>query len=175
MSDNGQQNRAYPRSEHKEVGAWLIGAACAGGKGGGATCYPIGYSMKVIEYKVSRFDVYNRKLVLFNKLFDVFFDGGADPGFPPDGRLPGARADWWLGFGTTDTLTADQVVAQKIKITATHPCEIEIDAADLPQPTDAGWANKIFIYMYWGNPAYVIGTWQTVNLEVIKHDYDIKI
>ncbi len=174
MSSNGQQNRAYPRSEHKAVGAYLLGASCAGGKGGGATCYPIGYSMKVIEYKVPKFDVYNRKVILFNKSFDVYLDGGADPGFP-GGRLAGARMDWWLGFGTTDALTAEQVVAQNIKITTPYPCEIEVDAADLPQPTDPSWENKIFIYMYWGNPNFVIGTRQDIDLDVIKHDYDIKI
>jgi hypothetical protein len=83
--------------------------------------------------------------------------------------------DWWLGFGVVDSLTADQVVAQNIKITASAPCEIEVCAEDLPQPTDAGWANKIFIYMYWGNPNFVLSTRAAIDLDVIKHDYDIKI
>lgn len=175
MSDSGQQDRAYPRSEHKAVGAYLLGASCAGGKGGGACFAPVGSSMAVLEYRVPKFDVYNRKLVLRNPSFDVYFDGGSDPGCPPSGRLPGTRADWWLGFGVNSSLTGDQVVAQNIKITASSPCEITVYAEDLPQPTDAGWSNKIYIYMYWGNPNFVISNRASIDLDVIKHDYDIKI
>lgn len=178
MSDTGQKDRAYPRSTHDEVGAWLLGASCGGGKGGGNPYLVIGYPMKVIEFKVPKYDVYNRKLILFNESFDVYVNTGVpDPAYNPPipAYYPGARVDWWLGFGTTDSLTAAQVMAQNIKITTAYPCEIEIDAADLPQPTDPGWANKIFIYMLWNDSNLLLSSHQVVNLEVIKHDYDIKI
>jgi len=175
MSDTGQQDRAYPRSEHQSVGAYLLGASCAGGKGGGACFNAIGDDMVVIEYKVPKFDVFNRKLILRNPDFDVYADAGDDAGCPFGGRLPGARQDWWLGFGVDNTLTGPEVVAQNLRITDAAPMEIEVDAVDLVQPTDVGWASKIFIYMYWGNPNLVISSRSSADLDVIKHDYDIKI
>jgi hypothetical protein len=176
MSNTGQKDRAYPRSIHEKRGAYILGASCAGGKGGGAFFVYVGSDMKVIEYRVTKFDVYNRKLILRNPNFDVFADGGDNPSDPdPQYRLAGERQNWYLGFGVNSALTGPQIIAQNILITIASPCEIEVDAIDLPQPTDAGWDNRIYIYMYWGNPNFVISTRSSINLDVIKHDYDIKI
>lgn len=178
MSEKGQQDRAYPRAEHKAVGAWFLPSAgqCASGKGGGAFFVYVGTEMAIIEYKVPKFDVYNRKLILKNPDFDVYADGGDDPASgDPANRLPAARQDWWLGFGVDTLMTGAEVVAQDILITEAAPMEIELDAEDLPQPTDAGWDNKIYIYLYWGDANFVKSTRSSIDLDVIKHDYDIKI
>lgn len=178
MSNTGQKDRAYPRAHHEARGAYMLpfAGACAGGKGGGAFYQYIGTELAIIEYKVPKFDVFNRKLVLRNPSFDVYLDGGDDPtSSDPANRLPGARQDWWLGFGVDTSLTGEEVVDQNILIEDAAPMEIEVDTEYLPQPTDPGWDNKIYIYMFWGNPNFVISTRADIDLNVIKHDYDIKI
>ena len=174
--NTGIKDRAYPRSIHEETGAYIFGASCASGKGGGSPFNPIGYNMEIIEYKVPKFDVYNRKLILFNRKFDVYEDSGIVDPLYAGKNSPGDRVDWYLGFGVDDTLTGDDIVSQNIKITDAYPIEISVDDVYLPQPTDVGWVNKIFIYMYWVDPNYLISNYQLpVTLDVIKHDYDIKI
>ena len=176
--NTGRKDRAYPRTTKKELAPIYIFAeqVCAGGKGGGGWFYPIGTEMAILEYRVSKFDVFNRKLILKNNNFNLYRDAGADPSGPwGTERLPGDLAHWWLGFSSVNTLTGEEIVQQGNRITSEAPFDLEIDYKKLPQPTDAGWDNKIYIYLFWGDPTLLLFMRSEADLEVVKHDYDEKI
>jgi len=170
MSDTGQQDRAYPRTSMKETSSCIVLPQC-GGKGGGICAQVIGYTKYVWAYHVSRFDVYNRKLILKNDGLDVYTDGGA---LGDCDHTANVRQPWWLAFGVDDTLTDAEIMAQGLKFTDAAPFEIEVREDKLPQPTDTGWDGKIYIYVYWGNSNFVGVRFNPV-LEVLKHDFDIKV
>jgi len=178
MSNVGRKDRAYPRTTKKEIAPIYVFAeqACADGKGGGGAYVYVTGVMAIVKYDVSKFDVFNRKMIVRNNNFDVFRDGGDDPTIPePEYRLAGDRVDWWLAFSATPNLTAEEIVLQNNRITTPAPFDLEVDYKKLPQPTDAGWDNKIYMYMYWGDANLVINSRSEADLEVVKHDYDEKI
>jgi hypothetical protein len=176
MSNIGRKDRAYPRTTKKEIAPIYVFAeqVCADGKGGGGNYVPIGSVMEIVKYDVSKFNVFNRKLILRNNNFDVYKNLGETS--PGSGEyIAGDRVDWWLAFSATPNLTAEEIVLQNSRITTPAPFDLDVDYKKLPQPTDAGWDNKIYMYMYWGDTTLVINTRSEADLEVIKHDYDEKI
>lgn len=173
MSDGGIQDRAYPRAEQSSTAIRFVGGNClVGGKGGGFCQEPIGKTFDFFDYNISKFAVYNRRIILRNSGFDPYSDAGPD-GEGCDHSL-GSKQPWYLGFGVDDTLTHDEIVAQNMPMDEA-PFEIEIFAEKLPQPTDAGWNNKFVIYLAWGDSGFMVTSFPGLFFSIIKHDYDIKI
>lgn len=166
----------YPKSHVKRD--WQLSKYC-GGSGGAPCVTPLGVTKVFFYIDISPLVVFNRNLVLHNPEFSgvrIYTNGGAS-GPCPDSI--GTEQQWYLAFGTTSTLTDAQIVAQNNVFSGAPPYSIEIGANKLPQPSDPTWGQKIYIYIYWGNTAYVNYAQALANfvqyLKIVKHDYDMKL
>lgn len=164
----------YPRSNTKRD--WTVIPYCGGSGAGTCGILQTATSVKY-PIDINPFCVYNRKLVLNSSgEFAIYIDGG------PDGsgcEILGAEVQTYLGLSVDGVLTDAQIMAQNIPLpkASTAPYDLAILASKLPQPTNASWANKIWIHLYWGSTAY-IGAEVFANniqyLRVVKHDFDVR-
>ena len=169
MSDTGQKDKGYPKTDLDDRDFDIV--LLYGGSGRFACITPLGATYEVYAIEVPKHLIFNRRLLLQNITlgFDPHTDAGADPDCP---NTPGSRVPWYLSFSADGVLTEDEM-AQGVEFNQAPPFDIEVQANSLPQPTDAGWDNKIYVHLYWGNASYV--SYGLPTLQLVKHDYDIKI
>ncbi len=187
MSETRRKDLAYPKSQIN-INDFLIFRFC-GGSGGGECPVLLGASEFVYPIRVPKHLVYNRSLLLNNPEFlgvEIFGNAGAVGLCNP--ASDGNRKSWWLAFSDDGILSESEVKARGIFIdgSVAPPYTIEVDGSKLPQPVLRGgganpdWEQRIYVHIYWGNPSYVTFSAFLANrdervLEVVKHNYDIKI
>lgn len=184
MSESARKDVAYPKSQ-VETPRFIIFKFC-GGMGGGGCPSLLGDTEFVYPIRVPKHLVFNKSLLLNNPFplgVDVWSDAGAS-GFCATSL--GTRQPWWLAFSDNGILTETQIKQRGIELTAEPPFEIEVDALKLPQPVLKGggvnpnWENRIYVHIWWGDPNFVTNSPYFANrlegvLEVVKHNYDIKL
>lgn len=185
MSESGRKDFAYPRSQ-VETPRMIIFRFC-GGSGGGECPVLLGDTQFVYPIRVPKHLVFNKSILFNNPEFlgvEIYGNAGA-VGFC-DPASDGVLKPWYLAFSADGVLSAEEIMAKGILITEEPPFTIEVDASKLPQPVLQGggrnpdWENKIYVHIYWGNANYVTFSGYLANrlervLEVVKHNYDIKI
>lgn len=162
----GQQDLAlqgYPRSHLKSD--WTYSLLC-GGKGGGGSPFQETQTFCKFAIDVNPFITRNRELTLNNSQVAIYTDAaGLNP------------TNWYLALSATNTLTAAQILAQNNKFSGYSGYNIELTRAKLPQPTDSGWASKIWVYIYWGSTALYgdqIYVDNSQYLTPVKFDFDLR-
>jgi len=187
MSETTRADLAYPKSQVEAPKLYVF--QLCGGSGAGGCAYPLGATSFVYPIRVPKNVVYNRSLLLRNKAgaIDIYTDGGTD-GFCA--HIAGTHVGWYIAFSDDGVLTDAEIIAQGNYFTAEAPFDIDIDGSKLPQPVLRGgganpaWQNRIYVHIYWGNATYVWAdspfhsggmTMYDGVLEVVKHNYDIKL
>lgn len=179
MGQSDIQKQGYPKSTLKRD--WEIYLFCSGGRGGGACATVTGTTSIKFSVDVNPFDVYNQSLLIQNPESTpvrFYTDAGSD-GFGCSHTF-GNEVSWYLGFSDDGNLTDGQIIAQNNIFSGAPPYNIEILANKLPQPTAANWQNKIWLHIYWGNPAYVTGmdmpsiSNNKQYLKILKHNFEVK-
>lgn len=187
MSETGRKDLAYPKSQVEAPKLYMF--QLCGGSGAGGCATPLGATKYVYSIRVPKHVVFNRSLLLRNKegAVDIYSDAGFDG---ICSHSAGTRQPWYLAFSADGNLTDAQIIAQGNVFNQAPPFDIEILANKLPQPVLAGgganplWQNRIYVHIYWGNATFVWpdspfhSAGQTMYddvLEVVKHNYDIKI
>lgn len=150
-----------------------------GGSGGGGCLAPLGATGVVLSYRLQKFIVFNRRIVFENKEFfgvDVYTDAG------PDGFCSyslGSRVNTYMALSIDGNLTDAEVQARGVILTGALPYDVEFDAKDIPQPYENGWADHIFVHLYWGNAGYLnnntTGVIDNSAFRIKKHDYDVRL
>lgn len=150
-----------------------------GGSGGGSCLTPIGTTGIVLEYRLQKFIVFSRRMVFENKEFfgiDMYTNAG------PDGLCAnslGSRVNTYMALSIDGNLSDSEVVRKGAVVTGALPYDIEFDAKDIPQPYENGYADHIFVHLYWGNAGYLNnnldGTITNRALRIKKHDYDVRL
>lgn len=185
MSQSQRKDFAFPRSQ-VDIADFIIFRFC-GGSGGGECPALLGTDRFVYPIKVPKHLVYNKSLLLNNPEFigvEIYGNAGAVGLCNP--ASDGVLQPWWLAFSDDGNLTADEIKQRGIYIDDAPPFTIEVDGSKLPQPVLQGgganpdWQQRIYVHIYWGNPNYVTFSGYLANqdervLEVVKHNYDIKI
>lgn len=162
----GQQDIAlqgYPRTHLKKD--WTYFQYC-GGSGAIGPLVLQNQNQVVCGMDVNPYITINRDLILFTNSFQIYSD--------PAGNTP---AQWWLALGATNSLTPAQILAQNNPFTNAGNTSIELLRAKLPQPTDAGWSSKIYVYIYWGpSPTYAYTQYldQVQYFTPTKFDFDVR-
>lgn len=187
MSESGRQDLAYPKSQVESTPSGFILFRLCGGAGGGDCSQLLGTNMMTFSFKVSKFIVFNRSLLLNNPEFggvDIWSDGGAS--FPCD-HTSDVRQPWWLAFSADGQMSHDEVVQKGIPISADEPpYDIEVQHTKLPQPVLPGgganpdWEARIYVHIAWASASFVTNSGALLNqldsvLKLVKHDYDEKI
>lgn len=190
MSESGLQFRGRPNTIKDNVNQMDILIYCGGGGGGGCP-EPMGVPGIVLEYRVSKNIVFNRKIVFENSEFTgvlVAQDAG------PAGICSNSAGDYvdvYMGLSDRDdrdlesTAKAGGVILNGL---GDLGALVEFEAEKCPQPFIPGfaggganpdWSAKVYVYLWWGNSSYVYAmggdTIEENALRIIKHDNDIKI
>lgn len=185
MSETRRSDLAYPKSQI-DIANFIIFRFC-GGSGGGECPVLLGTSEFVYSIKVPKHLVYNRSLLLNNPEFlGVAIYGNAGAVGLCNPASDGVLQPWWLAFSDDGVLTPTEIMQRGIYIDAEPPFTIEVDGSKLPQPVLQGgganpdWEQRIYVHIYWGNPDFVTFSGYLANrdervLEVVKHNYDIKL
>jgi hypothetical protein len=185
MSETARKDHAYPKSQ-VQTPRFIIFRFC-GGSGGGDCPVLLGDTQFVYPIRVPKHLVFNKSLLLNNPEFlgvDIFGNAGAVGFCNP--ASDSVRKPWWLAFSDDGVLSVGEIMANGIYINQAPPFEIEVDASKLPQPVLLGgganpdWEQRIYVHIYWGDPSYVTFSGYLANrdervLEVVKHNYDIKL
>lgn len=150
-----------------------------GGAGGGGCLTPLGATGVVLSYRLQKFIVRNRRIVFENKEFygvDVYTDAG------PAGSCSyslGSRVNTYMALSIDGGLTNAEVQERGVVLTGELPYDIEFLQKDIPQPYENGWADHIFVHLYWGNSGYlnnnVSGEINNYAFRIKKHDYDVRL
>lgn len=179
MSDSGEL--AVGRPDAMIEAGYLAFRYC-GRMGGGACIVATGATGAVLEYRIQRNIVRNRRIVFENKQcygVRIFTDAG------PAGlcdHSAGVAKDCYMALSADGGLTDTEVQARGKILTGALPYEIEFVGDEIPQPKDAAWQNSIFVHLYWGDATYINQTSDIIgalptneSFRIIKHDYDIKL
>lgn len=175
MSETRRLDLAYPKSKvDARMAFWFV---YCGGSGAGSCLNQLGATQYVYPIRVPKFVVFNRSLLLQN---NQSVDIGSNAGF--DGICAnsyGVRQNFWLAFSATGVMTDAQVKAKGMVFnqTAFPAYDILVQAKDLPQPKDVGWAGRIYVHIVWESPSYVntSGDMHPDMFTLVKHDMDEKI
>lgn len=180
MSDNGRAFRGRPNTIKTNENQTVLYQYC-GGSGGGAGPPQLGVTGIVLEYKVSKYIVYNRKIILNN---DSIW------GIRITSDLLGSNdVPCYIGLSDRgDRNIQTTARASGLIATGALPYNIEFDERYCPQPItrppaapgpNTDWVAKVYVYLYWGNSAYynqnADGSITTKAFRIIKHDNDMKI
>lgn len=174
MSESGRKDLGYPQSEitHRR---FILERWCNSYGAGGCPSV-LGVTQFVYYIRVSKYLTFNRSLLLNNpeeKGIAIYSDAGASGGCAHSNNI---LQPWWLGFSTTGSLTDAQVKAQDIEITDPAPLDIDVAWSKLPQPTDAGWNNKIYVHIVWDSASYIqLAPMYDGILKVVKHNRDLEV
>lgn len=185
MSESGQLFRGRPNSLKDRANQAIIYAYCGGG-GAGGTPPQFGITGVVLEYKVSKNIVGNRKIVF--EVDDLYgLSAWTDAGLTTPANIY---------MGLSDVSTDDIETTAKaggVTLTGFGPYNVEFDQAHCPQPylrPDQGdgpnpdWSSRVFVYLWWGNASYYNGAAMAVSpdyvlderaFNFVKHDNDIRI
>lgn len=179
MSDSGQLAVGRPDAM---VEAAYLGFRYCGGSGGGGCIVPAGATGVVLEYRLSRNIVRNRRIIFENKEFfgvRMYTDAGATMFCS---YSLGVEVPTYMALSIDGNLTGPEVQAIGRQLSGALPYEIEFVGDEIPQPYEGAWASHIFVHLYWGSAGYInqvsdiIGPLPTNNsFRVVKHDYDIKL
>lgn len=174
MSDSGFKKVGRP--DANVDGGFIFYQYC-GGKGGGGCLEPLGTTGIVLEYRMPRFIVRNRRIIFENKeLFGIriYSDGGA-AGFC-DHSL-GVEQGFYMALSSDGNLTDEEVQSRGKFITGALPFDIEFLAKEIPQPAELSWDNQIFVHIYWGNVNFINEGGEITEdaMRIKKHDYDIQL
>ena len=179
MSDGGRTNKGRP--DAMVEASYLYFFYC-GGKGGGGCLSPLGVTGVTLEYRVPKFIVFNKRIIFENREFygvQIYTDAGPD-GLGCSHSL-GSDVGFYMALSADGFMTDAEIMERGKFIQGALPFTIEFTGTDLPQPTDAGWVNKVFVHLYWGNTGYINGGNSTSNVidedafRITKHDYDVKL
>lgn len=194
MSESGLQFRGRPVTQKDNETPWRFYSYCGGG-GAGFCTEPLGVEGIVLEYRVSKYIVYNRKIVFENSdFFGILIATDGGPDFFCSHSV-GSYVDVYMGLAATDsedletTAKAGGVVLNGIDDLGAL---VEFEAPKIPQPflpaRDGGgpnpdWDAKIFVYLWWGNTSYVNGAGDPTAggaidaraFNIHKHDNDVKV
>ena len=194
MSESGLQFRGRPVSQKDNERQYRFYSYCGGG-GAGQCVEPLGVPGIVLEYRVSKYIVFNRKIIFENSdFFGILIATDGGPEFLCDHSVD-AYVDCFMGLAATDDLDInDTAHAGGVVLNGIDDlgASIEFDATKIPQPflpaRDGGgpnpdWAAKIYVYLWWGDPSYVNGAGDIFNggaidaraFNIIKHDNDVKV
>lgn len=172
MSEQGKSDIGYPNTQQLTSSDYIYVQPC-GGLGGAICPGPLGAKYYVYPIRIPKFVVFNRRMFFRNpELFSI--DPHTDGGF--DGLCDNSldtRVPWKISFSVDGVLTDDEMQAGA-EFDQAPPFEIEVGHLKLPQPTDPSWENKIFVHIWHGDPLHV-QFFGNVQLDLIKHDYDIKL
>lgn len=187
MSEGSLQFKGAPTNAKSELSQDINPAAhftlfSGCGLGGNGVCLvTIDTEHKILEFKVSKYIVYNRKIVFTNpSLTGIRIYTDAGPAGLCDHSL-GTEVTWWFNISSDGNVVDVEAFAKTgVELSGVLPYEIEFtNPRLLPQPTDAAWDAKIYAYIWWGNPDYVAARGFTSeaigSLHIAKHDYDIKV
>lgn len=178
MSDSGRNNFGRPDAM---VEAGYLRFIYCGGSGGGGCVSPMGVTSKVLEYRLQKYIVFNKRIVFENREFfgvRMYTDAG------PDGlgctHSLGSEVPFWLALSIDGNLTDAEVIARGKQVSGALPYQIEFNAKDIPQPYEGGWASHVFLHVVWGNTGYinggnVLGTITPDAFRIVKHDYDVRL
>lgn len=185
MSQSARKDFAYPKSQ-VDIANFLIFRFC-GGSGGGECPVALGAKEFVYPIRVPKHLVFNKSILFNNPEFiGVQIYGNAGAVGLCDPASNGVEQPWWLAFSDDGVLTEAEIMQRGIYIDQSPPFTIEVDASKLPQPVLKGgganpdWESRIYVHIYWGSEDFVTFSGYLANrdervLEVVKHNYDIKI
>lgn len=177
MSEGPLNFKGRPKTE-QEYSPLQLFLEC-GGSGGGACLPLIGSTYVRWAFRVPKHITYNRKIVFLNPEFigvRIYTDGG--PVGLCDHSL-GTEIPFYMGLSASIAADPETTAKAGVQLGGALPYEIEFLANKIPQPTDPAWTNIIYAYLWWGNPNTVNEGSVMANdspiMQLIKHDYDIKI
>lgn len=174
MSEAGRVARGRPDAM---VEAGYLYFIYCGGKGGGGCLEPLGTTGVVLTIRVPKFIVHHRRIIFENREFygiRIYTDGGAV--FLCDHSL-GSEVSWYMALSNDGILTDQEIQERGIQISGALPYEIEFLEDKIPQPSEGGYAGKLYVHIYWGNAGYINenGTIDNDSIKIVKHDYDITL
>lgn len=176
MSDSGFQKVGRPDAG---VNGGFIFFQYCGGQGGGGCLPLLGVTGVVLEYKMPRFIVRNRRIVFENKEFlgvRIYDDGGSTPFC--DHSL-GTEQGFYMALSNDGNLSTEEVIQRGVFLTGALPYDVEFLAKDIPQPAEgANWLGYIYVHLYWGSTSYINEggfTPDQFSFRIKKHDYDIQL
>lgn len=172
MSDAGRIARGRPDAMIEAGFYYFI---YCGGQGGGGCLEPLGTTSTVFSIRVPKFIVHHRRIIFENKEvrgIRIYTDGGAV--FGCDHSL-GSEVSWYMALSNDGLLTDEQIVERGIELSGALPYEIEFLEDKIPQPSEGGYAGKLYVHVYWGNTGYINegGSIGNQSIKIVKHDYDI--
>jgi len=151
-----------------------------GGIGGGGCVVPAGIEYVVWPFRVSKYIVYNRKVIFHNpELTGLRFytDAGADILCP---NSIDVEQDFYMGLSASDSDDPETTAKAGTVLNGAPPYDIEFRAEKIPQPTDPSWESIIYVYVWWGNTAWInLGSafhdLTQPSIELVKHDNELRI
>lgn len=186
MSSSGLQFKGRPHSNKDEAPAnsnyYGIYRYC-GGAGSSGCLSPLGMTGTILEYKVSKLVVYNRLLIFQNSNeygVNIVTDAGA-AGLCSSS--PGSSVDFYMGISATNTGDIETVARSGVLLNDPIGDTIEFSIDMLPQPTSSDWTARFYVYLWWGNTAYLNSGGDTSNggaidersFKIVKYDNDIRV
>lgn len=154
-----------------------------GGMGGGNFALLMNTQRAIFKIKNNPFTVRNEKLILLNEQFTVNVNAGANGmgGYNEGARLP----LYWAATHDPAAITDAQIIARNnvIPSTTAPPYYVTMEADDLPQPINPGWAGFTYVIIHWTDPT-AVSQWaqvlnedgvQTAPLVVMDYQQDVKI
>ncbi len=172
---------AVGRPDAMVEAGYLFFKYCGGG-GAGACVVPTGQTGVVLDYRLQRYIVYNKRIVFENKEFfgaRFYTDAGSDGSCP---NSLGSEVPFYMALSIDGNLTDAEVQAQGVQLSGALPYDIEFLSNKIPQPSEGAWSDHIFVHLYWGSSAYI---WENsiagatvptdAAFRIKKHDYDIRL
>lgn len=180
MSDGGRENFGRPDAM---VEAGYLRFIYCGGSGGGGCLSPLGAVGAVLTYRLQKYIVFNKRIIFENKEFygvRIYTDAG------PDGlgclHSLGVEKPFYMALSIDGNLTNAEIVRKGKLLSGAQPYQIEFNAKDIPQPYEGGWADHIFVHLYWGDAGYLNGGDSIGSsfpsddaFRIVKHDYDVRL
>lgn len=145
----------------------------SGGLGAGACFLPAGFSYIYWPVKVNPFSVRNNRLVLKDEDFFPYTNAGFD-GICANSNGSKMPFDVYTLVAAPTSGLDTSLAKGRVSVlsTQTLPFEVEFLAAQLPQPSDAGYAGRIWIAVDIKQTGLMIGAYtqtselmKTTNLE----------
>lgn len=181
MSGSGMQKLNRPDAM---VEAGFMYFTYCGGSGAGMCLTPLGITGIALPYRVSKAITRNKRIIFENREFygvRIYTNAGSN-GLCPNSI--GSEVPFYAALSADGLMTPEQIMAQGVQLSGPTPYEIEFKENKIPQPINPGYANTIYLQLYWGNAGYLNELGEpvdtshkpTVNsFKIVKHDYEINL
>lgn len=151
-----------------------------GGAGGGACVTPAGTQFVIWPFRVPKFITHISKVIFNNPELtglQFFTDGGADAFCA---HTLAVEQDFYMGLAATALEDPEPTARAGTVLNGLPPYDIEFPVDKCPQPTDTGWENIIYVYVWWGNSAFIdagsaFHDLTEPSIELVKVDNEMKI